>query len=863
MSSRWVVLKFGGTSVASAARWRTIADITRARMAEGLRPLVVCSALAGVSDALEALLRQALRGDGDEGIDALRSRHEAMAAELAVDPRVIEDELALLDRLTLGISLTREASPRLRAQVLACGELMSTRLGAAWMRQHDVDTAWLDARECLSSAPESDPTRHFLSARCAWDTDASLQQTLGAYPARVLLTQGFIARDAEGRTVLLGRGGSDTSAATLAARLDATRCEIWTDVPGMFTANPRQVPEARLLAALDYDEAQEIASLGAKVLHPRALPPVREAGIPLHVLCTERPEMGGTVIAGDHPDTGPGVKAISVKTGLTLVSMDGPNMWQQVGFLADLFGEFKRCGLSVDLVSTSEMNVTVSLDPTANALDPDTLAALQAGLSQHCAVRTIGPCAAIGLVGRSIRATLHRLGPALAVFEEERIHLVSQAASDLNLTFVVDEGQAERLVQRLHVLLFGSPDAEEGPVGPSWKALLGAGDERPTPWWVARQAELLALAAEQTPLYVYDAATVAARARSLLDLGPVDRVLYAMKANPHPALLRQLAGLGVGFECVSPGELARVFEVLPDLDPGRVLFTPNFAARAEYVAGLARGVLVTLDNLHPLRAWPEAFAGARVLLRLDPGQGKGHHKHVRTAGNRSKFGIAADELDEAQALLAAAGATVVGLHAHAGSGIRTVGHWSEIAAILGQVAARFPDVKVLDLGGGLGVPEKPGDRPLDLDALAGSLAQARAALGDVQLWLEPGRFLVAEAGVLLASVTQIKAKGDQSYVGIDAGMNSLIRPALYGAWHEIVNLTRLGEPTALTASVVGPICETGDTLGAGRRLPVTVEGDVLLIGTAGAYGHAMSSHYNLRAPASETILAETAGDEAP
>jgi bifunctional diaminopimelate decarboxylase / aspartate kinase len=286
MSSSWVVLKFGGSSVATAARWATIADIVQERLAEGLRPLVVCSALAGVSDGLEDLLKKALGGDGDEAVESLQARHEAMAAELGVNVNVLEAEFELLDRLTLGISLTREASPRLRAQVMACGELMSTRLGAAWMRGRGVDVAWLDARECLSSEPQEDPTRHLLSARCLWKPDHSLQQELTGYPAKVLLTQGFIARDAEGRTVLLGRGGSDTSAATLAARLDAVRCEIWTDVPGMFTANPRQVPEARLLSALDSDEAQEIASLGAQVLHLRALPPVRAAGIPLHVLCT-------------------------------------------------------------------------------------------------------------------------------------------------------------------------------------------------------------------------------------------------------------------------------------------------------------------------------------------------------------------------------------------------------------------------------------------------------------------------------------------------------------------------------------------------------------------------------------------------
>jgi diaminopimelate decarboxylase/aspartate kinase len=359
---------------------------------------------------------------------------------------------------------------------------------------------------------------------------------------------------------------------------------------------------------------------------------------------------------------------------------------------------------------------------------------------------------------------------------------------------------------------------------------------------------------------VYNTEVVAQRARSLLALNSVDRVLYAIKANPHPVLLRLLAGLGVGLECVSPGELERVFEAIPGLDPERVLFTPNFAPRREYQAALNRGVHLTLDNLHPLQAWSQDFAGAKLLLRIDPGQGKGHHRHVRTAGNRSKFGIALEELDQARSLVDAAGATVVGLHAHAGSGIRTAGHWAHIADTLTQVSRVFPDVRVLDLGGGLGVPEKPTDKPLDLAALDASLAGGPK---HHRLWLEPGRFLVAEAGVLLATVTQVKSKGSQLYVGIDAGMNSLIRPALYGAWHEIVNLSRWGEPICCTANVVGPICETGDTLGAGRRLPETHEGDVLLIATAGAYGHAMASHYNLRAPAAEVILDETGTPPVP
>jgi diaminopimelate decarboxylase/aspartate kinase len=334
----------------------------------------------------------------------------------------------------------------------------------------------------------------------------------------------------------------------------------------------------------------------------------------------------------------------------------------------------------------------------------------------------------------------------------------------------------------------------------------------------------------------------------------VERVFYAMKANPHPAILGTVAALGYGFECVSQGECERVIEVLPDIDRGRILFTPNFAPRAEYEWGLANGVHVTLDNLYTLRAWPELFRGRDVLVRIDTNFGRGHHDHVRTAGVHSKFGIPLFELDELDRLVKATGARVVGLHAHTGSGVFDVRNWAQVGQLLGDLARRFPDVRVMDLGGGLGVPEKPGQVPVDLAQLQGVIDDLRAKWPDVALWLEPGRFLVAQAGVLLAQVTQLKGKGAVKYIGVATGMNSLIRPALYGAHHDIVNLTRFGEPGTEIYNVVGPICESADYLGHERLLPPTWEGDTLLVANAGAYGHVMSSSYNLREPAQEILL---------
>jgi len=852
----WLVLKFGGTSVSTRARWDKIAAIARAWREQGKHVLIVVSALSGITDKLKAICdahadaakRAALR-------DEFVARHQAMFAELELtDHAPLHYWLERLDALVANVRADATTLPW-QAEVLALGEQLSSTLGVAYLTALKMPAAWLDAREHLLSArmPNQNAWGRYLSASVPAISEPALSEALAAR-GKLFITQGFMARNDSGETVILGRGGSDTSASYFGALLKAEKVEIWTDVAGMFSANPRQVPNARLLARLDYEEAQEIATTGAKVLHPRCINPVREARVPLAIKDTNHPEMAGTEIAASVADIAPSIKAISSRRGLTLISMESIGMWQQVGFLADVFEHFKRHGLSVDLVGTSETNVTVSLDPTENLVSTDVLSALCTDLAKVCRVKVIAPCAAITLVGRGIRSMLYRLSAVLAEFGPQRVHLISQSSNNLNLTFVIDEDVVDGLVPQLHELLIkaGAMRVEDAAVfGPSWRELYANGESTaPAPWWRTRRRELLELAGAATPRYVYDRATVRAQAQALRAALPcVAHWFYAIKANSHPALLREIAAQGFGLECVSPGELARAGEIGAPL-----LFTPNFAAREEYPAAYARGAQVTVDNLHPLAHWGEVFAGRELILRIDLGVGRGHHDKVKTGGAQSKFGLALDELAEFQRLAAQHNVRIAGLHAHLGSGILDVAHWREVYVQLASLAEKIGSVRVLNIGGGLGVRARLDERPLDLAALGAALAEVKNAYPQFELWAEPGRYLVADAGVLLARVTQLKSKGEFRYVGCDAGMNSLIRPTLYEAYHEIVNLTRLDEPARELVQVVGPICESGDVLGNNRRLPATQEGDVLLIAQAGAYGAAMASHYNLRDPAAEIVL---------
>ena len=575
---------------------------------------------------------------------------------------------------------------------MSAGELIATELGSRFLRTQGLQVDWADARTMLKAEERrgANSKSSILSATCAFGPDGDLRARLDSM-APVVITQGFIASDDDGNTVLLGRGGSDTSGAYFAAKIRAQRLEIWTDVPGMFSANPRSTPTARLLRNLHYDEAQEIATSGAKVLHPRCILPARQYRIPLHVYATQAPDLAGTVLSAEGGEGGAQVKAVCTKKGITLVSLESPGMWHQVGFLADAFQVFKAHGMSVDLVSTSETNVTVSLDPAANTLDNTLLSALVTDLSRLCRVQVIGPCASVSLVGRNIRAILHQLGDAFEFFEEQKIYLVSQAANDLNFTFVVDENQGDRLVEQLHELLI-RPVPGDPVLGPTWEQLFlkpKSEAARVVPWWRQKRTQLLAALGDEASAFVYDLETISAAARALRGVKALGRVHYSMKANSNPQVLKTIRAEGVDFECVSRGEVERALQLFPDLDPGRILYTPNFAPRAEYAWAFERGIRVTVDNLYALTAWADLFRNREIFARIDTGVGRGHHHHVRTAGAHSKFGVPVAELKQFLRHSQELGVRIVGLQAHVGSGIFDVTQLGAPGASTGRYRPAF------------------------------------------------------------------------------------------------------------------------------------------------------------------------------
>lgn len=365
-----------------------------------------------------------------------------------------------------------------------------------------------------------------------------------------------------------------------------------------------------------------------------------------------------------------------------------------------------------------------------------------------------------------------------------------------------------------------------------------------------------------TPLYVQDLDPLPGR---VAELEGFDVVRYAMKANPSLALLRAIRAAGAQVDCVSEGELIRARAAGFTAD--EITFTSDVFDRRALALVAETGVQVNLGSPDMIEQYAEVGPRRGVTLRVNPGFGHGHNQRVNTGGTSSKHGIWHDELPAAVSRARAAGLEVTGLHVHIGSG-SDLEHLRQVAgAMVDQVQRVGPSVTTISAGGGLPVPYRAGDTELDVAALVGVWQEARAqiaaALGhEVQLEVEPGRFLVAREGVMLAEVRAVKTVGDLPWVLVDAGFHNLARPMLYGAFHGITVLGK--EDAALRPTVIaGPLCESSDVFTqtaegevVTRELPECVVGDLLCFHGTGAYGASMASQYNSMAIAAEVVIQE-------
>ena len=451
-----IVMKFGGTSVADAeAIARVIGIVKAARASSGLPPVVIVSAMSGVTDRLIELTHAAERRlDAHvlNGVAELSHRHfEALERlvppELANDVLVeIGNDLDDLRALLKATGILRAASPSAHDAIVCAGELMSSRILAVALQHNGVPSAWVDARRAVVT-----DGAHTGAAPLAGETRVAIAREVIPRVAegRVPVLGGFVGATAQGVTTTLGRGGSDYSAAIVGAALDSREIQIWTDVDGMLTADPRIVESPRVVPHLSFGEASELAYFGAKVLHPSTILPAVAKDIPVRILNSRRPQAAGTTITAEPPPQDRPLAAVACKRRVTMVEITSTRMLMAYGFLRRVFEVFERFRTAVDVVTTSEVSVSVTIDDDAR------LDQIVEALREFAEVNVENGLAILCAVGDNLRSDPRIAARVVASLEGFPVRMVSQAASRRNVTIVLRDSDVADGMEQLHEEFFG------------------------------------------------------------------------------------------------------------------------------------------------------------------------------------------------------------------------------------------------------------------------------------------------------------------------------------------------------------------------------------------------------------------------
>ncbi len=454
-----VVMKFGGTSVEDPAAIGRTAAIVSGRMAQGKSPVVVVSAMAKVTDQLLRAAEAAAQGDraGALAISSrLRSRHRDTAAALMKDQagraaliELVDQKFDSLDEILRGLAAILELTPRISDLIVSFGERLSSRIVAAAFCEQGINAAYVDAREIIITDAQFQKA---IPQDEVIDKKAPEKLLPLVREGKVPVMGGFIASNEAGLTTTLGRGGSDFTGALVGGALHAEAIEIWTDVDGIMTTDPRICPDALRVKVISFEEAAELAYFGAKVLHPATILPAVKKNIPVLVLNSRNASCEGTRIISLAPHCKSPFKCIAVKKKLSIIDVVASRMLMTHGYLSQIFEIFAKHKCPVDMVSTSEVSVSLTVDSNAQ------LPLIAADLSKLADVKYEGKKALVCMVGEDIRG---QHGIAAQVFNAVRhvnVRMISQGASEINMSFMIEEEDAEEAVRSLHAAFFQEPD---------------------------------------------------------------------------------------------------------------------------------------------------------------------------------------------------------------------------------------------------------------------------------------------------------------------------------------------------------------------------------------------------------------------
>lgn len=819
------VIKLGGSSQ-TLTGYKTLVE----KLNNDLKTVIVVSAIKGITNNLITLINKIRKDEKDKSIfleEKIINVNSDLVRQLDLDLSFLEEDYNFL-RLIINSSYLNLKD---ETKIVSMGETFTAKILNQYLLKYDHLTEFFDAVNFIK-CNQKNLTLHN-NGNFSVEKDIILDKLANK---DMVVIPGFRGINSDEEICLMGRGGSDTTGSIIASELQSIKYQIWTDVSGIYSGDPNKMKNVHIIESISYDAAQEISAMGAKVIHPYCIQPCKKYNIPIEIRNTYNFDTKFTTIGNIDELSEKTIYSITNQEKNCIFKIESLNMWNNYGFVYDIFSKFKKYNVDVNIINTSQFDITT----TTNDTDMKKLLLLKEELEKLYKVELVPNCNLISIVGENIKK-FTKLNLVMNSILEFDIKLTSYSSNDMTLSFVIEEDFSNKLSEKIHNIIFPFNQFEIP------KDI----------WW----KELLENEGPDNCQYLYNLDVVNSKINDLKNLTSIDKIYYAMKANNNTDIIKNIINQQLGFETVSIDEIHHLESITNDLKLDNkidILYTPNFAKVEDYLAifliseNQKFNIKVILDNLDVIKEYPEVFKDKKIALRLDLDYGFGHCNKVITQGQDSKFGIMPDDIINNFKLLDDLNISIIGLHSHMGSGISNYKHWVNNLNLIISIYKRIPDsinkIEWFDIGGGFGI-----DNVIDFNSLNKEISMIKKDISDMKIFIEPGRFIVAEAGIIWGKVTQTKFKNNTKFIGTNIGMTDLLRPALYSAIHPTY-FKESNEEKEL-ATIVGPICESGDILVKNLLVNKSIKiNDSIIISNSGAYGIVMASSYNNRKLPDQIIM---------
>lgn len=774
-----LIIKLGGTSQCKIAYDNLIKEINNEN-----EYFIILSAPSNYTNWLINLI---------DDIDTLGLIHKSNKELLGK----LDLELNLLDELEEELKQYLKEKDRNKLKIIGFGERFSTRLLSYYLINNNINCINLVSTKLITSDDDIDYN---------YQTTPKLKINDEYYKKineRVIITEGFSGLNTKNEYFLIGRGGSDTTGSIIADYFNAKEYQIWTDVDGIYPMDPRYYPCNRI-NKINYQMSQELAASGAKVLHPYCILPCAKKNIPI-IIVESKNYVKGTIIhnQNDFNDI-----SLTNKDNIIYFEIKSLDMWNNYGFVNDIFDVFKQNKINVDIITTSQFSILT----TTEEKDLKKILQTYQILTKNYQVNYYDNNTIINLTCENILLN-EKINKIITMIKKD-IKLIHYSSNNLTVSLLIDTNNKNKIMNDIYQKI-------------NLNINLSKMNQ-----WINHYPQLDI----KEPTYVYHLDTISYQVFELLRLDAT--IFYSVKANNNKEIISFLNNMNINFECVSIDEVEYILQFTTN---NKITFTPNFNNIKDIIKAFELDVNIIIDNLNLIKDYPDVFKNKKFGLRIDLNNGSGHHSKVITQGKESKFGITNIELLENLDMIYRY--NISGLHTHSGSYIKDINIYLDNLNNLTNLANKIPSIEWLNIGGGLAI-----NIDFDFDILRKQIRQSK-----YQIHLESGRFIVANSGVLISPINQIKIKEDINYLGIESGMNHLIRTALYDARHPILNLSKLNQSSNTKYRIVGTICESGDVFGD-YYLPKSDIDDLIIIFETGAYGQTMNLTYNMKKLPNEIYL---------